>query len=1424
MSVSHGTKPKICRIPTLKRYIPQVVPQTLDIKPPSTTSVITKEHVGSNVRVGEKEGILRYVGEVNFAKGIWCGVELTNSFGKNNGTVNGVQYFTCDENRGLITQAYKVELVQTSPENVSGPYSILCFAQQSLTDKKTNNYTYDAKVQKNQNCTNSDLNNREKRECRPFVLYRKQELASSSITQCSLSSINKASSTEDLKHNSIVNDIILKRTSTLSAENLLALNYRLKNKSYNNPLDQSIFQTKKHSTSAPFKPNSGLCDLIKWRINEIGADNNDTKEFKRDSLDGESLGILTPDQMIDTFISFEAINVNSLGDRQNETFAPNSSKKSQKCLFPNVKKSDSIYRDLQSENSKRDSLDYDKSVTILTSEQMVDFSELTLDENWTLSNNCSALVEHKSIDFRCEDTPSPEELPLDPTPIGQLEPLKNTKNETTKSKTNNSFITSITSITSLDTGYQGDGEMSRPASRGADNSPLTRRPFPRPVTRKPDPLTDSDFYTESDADNHEDNHVKGDRRAQVIDGTLYSVDPQAAADIYANNRENMDSSGVFTDLESGIRHDDESKDEVIVKTVDVSPSDSTKTISENSQNNIREVLQKVPNINDVATHGALDKIVQESSKKRNAPSPSSLSSSRDLKEESVAKKYKTPKRDVASKVKSFLNDSVALQEKKLVKKPVNRWDAVMNKISKTDQNKTNLKDIKSKVFDNLNGSSKEYDGAKKSPLHIGTPNNKNRRIRTRNLHAASPLKKSITSNLQSSIHSSLSDLSASGLPPKKSSSSVKKRENNIQVTQVLTPNKLSTKNQQNLTESKKNAKNIIGSPTTVQNKARLKKGSPLFAGKDAKQQSNILTESTNKSTVKGGRTTPNTVSRSPALKKLTTPPSPPPRTAEALAVLVQHLVFNVEAYQVPHLRRQVEKLELALEECRLNYNTAIEEERNNCQRYVSELVEEHKKQIAHITTEHLEAHKKLTLEKDSLEHRLTEKHDEQLSILRKELERLQKSHEGALDILREEHDCMREQIDEKLRKEYKTNEIKLKEEIKVLKTKNSKLEHQLKKTENSSKEVQEKLTDYIEDNKKLREQNDRLLSYGDDKDVAKQEVQSLRAVLELKQTELAKLRKSLDESRYKQEVLSGAEEMAATLQARCEDLEHQLQQRGESEQSLKQDIQRLQTYIKDQMNYSRTISLQNEELRYKLRQNAQVLNKVIDEKSFNRSVIYSSSFNERHNASKSLERAFSFRESSSNNSQNRVSRNSSVFDEDDLSPPSSPKVKGVVEKSDSVSYVLNLDESPDQVVSRILRRSFRNTTPTKSTSNKRPRFRTNPLSLSASSSAIVPACQEDSRRSRSVSARHADDGDDVFLWNHDDHGTSSTPKLSEKERLDLDEENLDVDLELPALPNEMDKRNGVLTLPSPKRLADSDSNSEDDVDDEDEITSGSSQL
>lgn len=202
--------------------------------------------------------------------------------------------------------------------------------------------------------------------------------------------------------------------------------------------------------------------------------------------------------------------------------------------------------------NKQNSFEHDESLGILTPDQMTDFtvalecSRTPSCENLTGSGGSRvaltrASASRPSVDAEpteegsSERTPSPEELPLDPKPAeparGSVVPV--------------SFVTSVTSITSLEAGYQGDGENSRPASRGAD-PPSVAPPPNLPAPCRQDPMTDSDFFTESDADAHEE-IVRGDRKAQVIDGTLFCAPGGRRCPSFTG--EEMDSSGIYSDLD-----------------------------------------------------------------------------------------------------------------------------------------------------------------------------------------------------------------------------------------------------------------------------------------------------------------------------------------------------------------------------------------------------------------------------------------------------------------------------------------------------------------------------------------------------------------------------------------------------------------------------------------------------------------------------------------------------------------------------------------------------------------------------------------------------------------------------------------------------------------------------------------------------------
>ncbi|KAM3849552.1 CAP-Gly domain-containing linker protein 4-like [Diretmus argenteus] len=60
------------------------------------------------VIAGQKIGTLRFCGSTEFSGGLWAGVELDQPEGKNDGSVAGVQYFTCQIKHGIFAPLSKI--------------------------------------------------------------------------------------------------------------------------------------------------------------------------------------------------------------------------------------------------------------------------------------------------------------------------------------------------------------------------------------------------------------------------------------------------------------------------------------------------------------------------------------------------------------------------------------------------------------------------------------------------------------------------------------------------------------------------------------------------------------------------------------------------------------------------------------------------------------------------------------------------------------------------------------------------------------------------------------------------------------------------------------------------------------------------------------------------------------------------------------------------------------------------------------------------------------------------------------------------------------------------------------------------------------------------------------------------------------------
>ncbi|XP_016337377.1 CAP-Gly domain-containing linker protein 4-like, partial [Sinocyclocheilus anshuiensis] len=86
----------------------------------STAQESLEVHLGERVLVvGQRTGVVRYYGKTSFAPGFWLGIELDKPSGKNDGSVGGVQYFSCPPKHGVFAPLSRVQRIHGSVDCLS---------------------------------------------------------------------------------------------------------------------------------------------------------------------------------------------------------------------------------------------------------------------------------------------------------------------------------------------------------------------------------------------------------------------------------------------------------------------------------------------------------------------------------------------------------------------------------------------------------------------------------------------------------------------------------------------------------------------------------------------------------------------------------------------------------------------------------------------------------------------------------------------------------------------------------------------------------------------------------------------------------------------------------------------------------------------------------------------------------------------------------------------------------------------------------------------------------------------------------------------------------------------------------------------------------------------------------------------------------
>ncbi|XP_054259128.1 uncharacterized protein LOC128983897 isoform X1 [Macrosteles quadrilineatus] len=1331
---------------------------------------ISQLHLGRRVCVaGNKVGILRYLGKTESDPGIWCGVEFDAPIGLNDGSIRGIRYFTCPPLHGVLIPASKVALVQeelkefVSEVSDSGPHSLLGVTQKRhsmgedwLQDEATppaGKRIGSVKSVSQASTPTPSSTNSNGALIWDWTIGSQHSSSAGSLVPSA--SARGPSSVHDLSHVSLQ----LSKHSSFEFDDSLGIL---------TPDQMADFTM---NSTLPRTPST---EEVPFLIQDLDYDKeNDSRRrgSKRSSLEMQC--------------EEASVSKNALPHPENITLTKRDGSLEEKKYTNEI-----VMKELEDARDvpiKDESMEHEIGKDLSEDTEMSDSnpSKKTSAMSVSYEPGSETVSNSENMDFiRINRTPSLEDLPMDKVD-GKIEAMAGPSKNVLPPPT--SFVTSVTSIASLDNGYQGDGEWSRPASRGADHSPLANK------VKTMDPMTDSDFFTESDADMHDDavgqagsGTGRGDRRAQVIDGTLYGGVSGGAQNpggptfmpsqgnhrcpVFTPNNEEMDSSGIYSDLErkledpnsdGGKSLPDENIDDANENEKDLSPEGSTRTgssirsdmsqtiITSSTFTNLLDQMNTVRNLADLAleSNEQVDECMEEelflnvssTTDITDVLSEKSVVEVKDAskkREDLGVKKYKMPKRNVVSKIKTMITSNPTKKEvddenqenrrpNRTVRKN-GKWDAVMNKIAQgKEEEKTKpsrLKEVKSKVFAGISVgpaapapvvttrapgpqqpsrklSTRSLSNAQsvstRSLRDVSSLKSKSRRSRTRGSECSLPPGQTQSQN--SSRNSSLSDVSLTKVSPQ-SHRSTKKRDgvrsaspqsdvaapNCRPHTQTLPPRLLpsrpAVRTLQKIAEGRAVGHGFEYSLTRHIEKTVVPVGVAELKGSPVRkpaQRRPVTAQGAKPAPLRDvNRVACNAVA---AVGKVEVPrpvsqPLPSVRLdvatkelrhaaqgVQALGVLLNYLVYDLDAFSNPQLKKDLGKMredwlntKLQMEEFQASYRRSEEEKKDvllrleETQSLLSSQADSHKEQVQQLQKIHDER-------VEELERRLSSK-----------VENLQQQHALELEHLKKEHAL----------------------EVEKLQTEAA---QRLTETE---KQLTERITAVTSDYEHIKLQSKSLLeSMHSDKDAKLQatagrcrmledEVASLRAVLELRSTELQDLRRSSEVAHRDAAQLPHAQQRITALQARVEDLEVQLERKTAVEQSLAAEKAAMEQKVQQEDNKNKRLSQYNEELMWKLKHSSEVVSALAALSQAD----LSGSKNV-HLLPVSPHSNFTTPKHCQQESHYRNGVKGSTSNDD--SPPQSPKVKGVVEKSDSVSWVLDLglDESPNNIATRLVRRA-----------------------------------------------------------------------------------------------------------------------------------------